>query len=221
VKGRVHYIVPLNDPGVNDREEVERAAAAVARTSNIPSPDAFQGKARKVAKTKILTGEPEPVRSVNELFGTLQDSDHMMGLHIGTGPNVDRVAEEKRNVRVKGYIYAFRKESDNDYHVIIGDAPGTPNPKYLNVEVSGIPADGTAENRARLWDVRKAFKGTFQLGDEGPDSYNRPDPPVPVEITGSLFWDSEHEPPHTVGPNDFKPRTAWEIHPVSGIEFLE
>jgi hypothetical protein len=122
---------------------------------------------------------------------------------------------------VPGFIYAFRKEADNDYHVIIGDAPGTPNPRYLNVEVSGIPVAGSDENRNQLGSVRKTFKETFDLGDEGPDVYQRLQPPVPVQITGSLFWDSEHEPPATVGPNDFKPRTAWEIHPISDIVFID
>jgi hypothetical protein len=52
-------------------------------------------------------------------------------------------------------------------------------------------------------------------------SYFRPDPPVPIRVTGSLFWDVDHEDPPYVGPNDFKPKTAWEIHPISDIEFLE
>jgi hypothetical protein len=42
---------------------------------------------------------------------------------------------------------------------------------------------------------------------------------VPVRVTGSLFWGPEHQPPHTVGPKDFAPGTAWEIHPISAIEF--
>jgi hypothetical protein len=154
------------------------------------------------------------------LRATLRSDDEMGGLGIGKGPTVNRVADEKRNVQVNAYIYAFRKEDDNDYHVILGDPPGTPNPQYLNAEVSGIPITGTDAIRNTLWTVRRAFKQTFQLEDEGPASYFRPDPPVPVRITGSIFWDVEHPPPNTVGPRDFSPGTAWEIHPISAIEFL-
>src|SRR5262249_38046941 len=137
------------------------------------------------------------------------------------GPDVDRVQQEQKNVTVTAYIYAFRKESDNDYHVILGDKPGTRNRKYLNAEVSGIPDIGTDDNRNQLWKVRKAFKQAFELGDEGPDRSYRPHEPIPVKVTGSLFYDVEHVPPHTVGPQYASPKTAWEIHPISGIEFLD
>jgi hypothetical protein len=221
IKGRAYQIFPLGDQGVYDREELEGPAPAVARTANIPESDVFNGKARRVAKTIIFNGQEESFNSIAGLFSTLPESDHMIGLHIGNEPDVKRVAEEKRNVRVNAFIYAFRKEDDNDYHVILGDAPGTPNPQYLNVEVSGIPVGGTDENRNQLWEVRKTFKEAFGLGDEGPNSYHRPHPPVPVQVTGSLFWDSEHEHPQTVGPNDVKPKTAWEIHPISRMVFLD
>ena len=49
--------------------------------------------------------------------------------------------------------------------------------------------------------------------------YVKFDPPIPVRVTGSLFWDIEHPPPNTVGPTDRRPKTAWEIHPVTKIEF--
>src|SRR5262249_7736042 len=106
-------------------------------------------------------------------------------------------------------------------HVILGDPPGAANPRFVNSEVSGIPVAGTDANRTQLWNVRKTFKDAFGLGDTGPKSYFRPHPPVPVRISGSVLWDIEHPPPKTVGPNDFKPRTAWEVHPISKIQFLD
>jgi hypothetical protein len=30
----------------------------------------------------------------------------------------------------------------------------------------------------------------------------------------------DHSPPNFIGPNDFKTKTSWEIHPISKIEFL-
>jgi hypothetical protein len=235
IRGRTHHLYLMNDPGENDREELDTTEAgplSSTSTGGIPKADVFKGTSRRVAKTIILNAPVVDAGSVAELFTTgpdaptrLQSSQHMIAKHIAKGPNVNRVPEERRNVRVSGYIYAFRKEADNDYHVIIGDAPGTPNPKYLNVEVSGIPIGGSDENRQQLWAVRNAFKETFGLQDQSDDaglnSYFRPHPPVPVRIAGSIFWDCEHEPPHTVGPNDFKPLTAWEIHPISELAFLD
>lgn len=126
---------------------------------------------------------------------------------------------EKRQVRVTGFIHAFKKEGDNDYHIILGDGPDAESAVYLNVEVSGIPVGGTNANRQRLIAVRNQFKETFNLGATGPNRYKRPHEPIPVRITGSLFWDVDH-PPGAVGPDDMKPKTSWEIHPVSTIEFL-
>ncbi len=90
----------------------------------------------------------------------------------------------------------------------------------MNVEVSGIPVGGTNANRTQLIAVRDQFKQAFNLGATGPQGYKRPHVPVPVRITGSLFWDVDH-PPGAVGPGDLKPQTAWEIHPVSAMEFLD
>jgi hypothetical protein len=220
IKGRAHYLYDTGEAGEFDQEPIKRVGAAVLKNANIPDTDAFHGTARKIAKTTIFAGEPKTIDSVAALHAWMTPKADMLALMIPKGPDSDRVKQEQFNVTVPAFIYAFRKEDDNDYHVIIGDAPGTPNPRYMNSEVSGIPVEGTEANRAKLWDVRKAFKGAFQLGDEGPKTYFRPQPPVPVRITGSIFWDVDHEK-QVVGPSDFKPKDAWEVHPISAIEFLD
>jgi hypothetical protein len=207
-----------------EKEELLPPSPAFARPADITADDMFTGKVRKIAKVTIFGGDTREFASVQELRAFLADraDDDAMGqLDIGRGPDVNRVDEEKLNVSVRGVIYTFKKESDNDYHVIIGDPPGTPGRKYMNVEVSGIPDIGTDENRNQLVGVRQAFKTTFGLEGSGPDGYHPLDPPVPVRITGSLFWDVEHPPPHTVGPSFAAPKTAWEVHPVSQIEFID
>jgi hypothetical protein len=219
IKGRTYQLLPTGDQGENDQEVVESIEGGFGKGSNIPSQDMFAGKVRRIAKTNILDGQPRAFASVGALRDFLPKDPAMANLGIGRDPASDRVEQEKLNVTLTAYIYAFRKESDNDYHVIMGDAPNTPNPRYVNAEVSGIPNAGTDDNRNQLWAVRKAFQQAFQLGDQGPDAYFRPHQPVPVRITGSLFWDVEHYP-QTVGPRDFAPKTAWEIHPISEIEFL-
>jgi hypothetical protein len=224
IKNKSYRIIPHPDKGYE--EEDERKAATVtpppgAQGSDIPSSDRFEGTARRIAKVNIFNGVVEPqFDTVAKLRTTLQSKSDMKALMIPQTSDSKRVEQEKRNVCVKAYIYAFKKEGDNDYHVILGDAPGTPGLQFLNTEVSGIPVGGTDENRDKLWAVRKAFKDAFSLGNSGPGSYYRPDPPVPVLITGSLFWDVDHENV-VVGPADFKPKDAWEIHPISAIEFLE
>lgn len=50
--------------------------------------------------------------------------------------------------------------------------------------------------------------------------YEKHDPPVPVEITGPLFFDVDHDA-GVVGPQGHRPKTAWEIHPVMDIKFLQ
>ena len=221
IKGKTYQIIPTSERPEIEKEELQPTVPPlVLAQSGIPPTDVFKGTVRRIAKVNIFSGDAKPFDSIAALRESLQQDADMKALNIGKGADVDRVDAEKSNVKVPAYIYAFRKESDNDYHVIIGDKPGTPNLRYLNAEVSGIPVSGSKENRDQLWTVRKAFKQAFQLGDEGPDAYFRPDPPVPVRITGSLFWDVEHWP-QTVGPTDFAPKTAWEIHPISDIEFLE
>jgi hypothetical protein len=220
IKGRTHHLHDTGERGEFDQEEVSRLAAAAPGTAAVPGADAFHGTARRVAKTTVFAGEPKTLESVARLLDWLPGNADMVALAIPHGSGSDRVDQEKFNVTVPAYIYAFRKEDDNDYHVILGDAPGTPGPRYMNSEVSGIPVAGTDANRRTLWDVRRAFKEAFELADEGPVTYHCPDPPVPVLITGSIFWDVEHER-QVVGPTSFKPKTAWEIHPISRIEFPE
>jgi hypothetical protein len=196
------------------------AAAPGGAGATIPSKDKFKGTARRIAKTTIFDAQPQPVTLDALLDELVPTNDAMRGMHISSAPTSNRVDKEKRNVTVSGYVYAYKKESDNDYHVIFGTMPTDGSPaRYMNTEVSGIPIGGTDENRKTLWAVRKAFEGKFELNGGWHGGYDFPDPPVPVRITGSLFWDVDHQN-EFVGPGSNKPETAWEIHPISAIEFL-
>jgi len=222
IKGKQYRIIPTADKGEHAKDEVEKAAELPsAKGTNIPASDVFRGTSRRIAKTTIFNGPVEDFDSVASLLDSLPKNQAMRDKHLSNAPTSNRVAEERKNVRVKAYIYAFKKEDDNDYHVILGDAPDAEDLRYLNAEVSGIPLAGTDANRAQLSAVRTAFKSTFGLGASGPGSYFKPDPPIPVRVGGSLFWDVDHEDPPYVGPQSHKPKTPWEIHPISEIEFLE
>jgi hypothetical protein len=187
-------------------------------------PDVFKGTSRRAAKTSYVEGvAPETFTAISALRATLVPEAQMQALNIpwGSGSqDSDRTDPEKRNVVVTAYIYAFKKETDNDYHVIIGDAPGAPGTQYLNSEVSGLPQQ-EGPQRQKLQGVRTKFKSEFGIGSSGPATYEEPEQPVKVRISGSLFYDMDHSPPRDyVGTGDYQPMIAWEIHPITAIEFL-
>jgi hypothetical protein len=222
IKGKTYRLLDTVDQGEFE-EPVKPTGTVEGASAGISGDDVFNATDRKLPKTTIADAPVEDFASVAALVKdiTTKNSDEKMQKSSGiTKKTMTRVAAENRNVRVKGYIHAFKKEGDNDYHVIFGDAPGGAAPEYMNVEVSGLPVGGTAENRKRLTDVRNEFKTQFKLGRTGPGSFKRPHEPIPVQITGSLFWDVDHKP-GVVGPDDLKPKTSWEIHPISEIVFLD
>jgi hypothetical protein len=166
-----------------------------------------------------LSGPTQTFADLAALFssGLLLPDIQMTKHHppISAGATSGRVTEEQQNVVVTAFLYASSKEPDNDVHCIFGTAPGQPK-QFLNIEVSALPVSGPA--RAQLKTVRDKFKeffGQTHLPDKG---FSKFDPPIPVKITGSTFFDIDH-PPGAVGPTGFKPDTAWEIHPVTDIEF--
>lgn len=220
INGKTYALIDTGERDEKEDEVEKEKITAVA--SDIPDSERYKGKSRRVAKTTIFAGEAKTFDSLADLIAFLPANETMVALEISRAPASKRVEQEQQNVTVTAWLYAFKKEPDRDYHVILGEAPSVPAAQraYLNVEVSGIPADGTANNRNQLWNVRKTFQSRLQLGASGPSRYVRLDPPVPVRVTGSLFWDVDHEKPPYVGPSTHKPKTPWEIHPVSQIEFL-
>ena len=218
-KGKSYRALLSNERGDFEHERAEPLPKTI--TAPQDAEDIFRGKTRAAAKLSIATAQEQTYDSISALIATLQSDDDMKNHDppITKDKDSDRVAEEKRNVTVRAFIYAFRKEADNDYHVILGDDPNSDNVQYLNSEVSGLPTGGPF--KARLTQVRSDFKGHFPADvlEHAKEFYVTFPTPIPVRVTGSLFWDIEHPPPYTVGPTAHKPRTAWEIHPVTKIDF--
>lgn len=128
-----------------------------------------------------------------------------------------RIAEEKHYVRLlkDTYLYAFKKESDNDYHVIIGDNKNVKKATFFNVEISGLPNS----NNKTFTAVRAAFEKQFvQVCSSGYVIFAQN--PIKIQIEGSTFFDVDHKPGQ-IGPVGFQPTTNWEIHPISKITFLQ
>lgn len=214
---RTTQVDPYDPPVTAD--EVRSAAPGLFAAAG----DSFAGTARKAAKLTIAAGAATNFADVKKLIAALPPDDDMIHHKpkIGTGAKSARVSEEKKNVQVKAFLYAASREKDNDFHLIIGrDASATPT--YMTIEVSGLPASSSASH-AKLKKVRDDFKSFFQnlpQGLPGP-TYDFYDPPIPLEVEGSIFFDVSHAGGDHPGPDDLRPDipTIWEIHPVTRIVF--
>jgi hypothetical protein len=174
------------------------------------------GTDRKAAKLSVAPGSTATFSTVASLLDTLPSDQSMLDHHppISKDAKSPRVAEEQGNVQVDAFIYAAKKETDNDFHIIVGDDPDSGSGRFLNVEVSGLPTGG--EFKATLTAARQQFRDLVQGHLPVPTGYHRYQPPIPVTVTGSIFYDVDHLP-GTVGPSFAKPTTAFEIHPVTSI----
>jgi hypothetical protein len=198
-------------------ERVEHEGGAFA-AHGVNDGVSFAGTDRKAAKISIASAPAEHV-ALAELVAELRAQENAMLHHSPPIPKTagsGRVAEEERNVTVDGWIHFAKKESDNDYHVILGSTEDPSSAVLMNVEVSGLPPQNSTAF-AKLSTARQAFEGAFLDGIHSGGSYTQFEP-VHVRISGSLFFDIDHAA-GAVGPNNFRPHTAWEIHPVTQIVF--
>jgi hypothetical protein len=197
------------------------AAADVLVFAAAPPADSFRGTARRAAKISIADAPVEPFGDLPALLASLPPDQQMTSRQpsISEGSRSNRVAEEKRNVRVRAFLYAASREDDNDFHLIVGSAPGTGPLRCMTMELSGLPP---ARNRshARLKQTRDAFKAFFGTDLPG-SSYDFYEPPIPVEIEGALFFDISHATGPRPGPDSLRPfiPTIWEVHPITRIVF--
>jgi hypothetical protein len=205
----VEYVTVKHNEKYEKRKPLPGTAA--------PSQENFEGNDRETAKTSIATAAPREFATVADLLSSgMFVADKKMIAHkppITKDGTSERVSEEKFNVTITGFLYAAKKEDDNDFHCIVGTAKGS-TPHFVNVEVSGLPQ---GQFRAPLKTARDQFKAFF--GDHLPaaGSYAVFKTPIKVQITGSIFFDIDHKA-GVVGPTGMRPTTAWEIHPVT--EFL-
>jgi hypothetical protein len=183
-----------------------------------PSTDDFHGTAREAAKLSIAPGPPQNFSDLGDLLNTLIPDADMRAKNISHDAGSGRLPEEEKLVTVTAFLYAASKESDNDFHCIVGRDPSQ-TARFMNVEVSGLPPSGS-ESLAALSTARNQFKAFFTSGGDSlpAGGYDKYQPPIPITVTGSLFFDVDHVPP-AVGPAGMKPQTAWEIHPVSVMQF--
>jgi hypothetical protein len=206
-----------------DTYEFEKAAAAglpePSVLAPVPTGDKYQGTARKAAKLSIASGPPQSFSDLQKLIDSLPADSAMVKLKppISTATTSNRVAKEKRNVRVRAFLYAASREADNDFHLIVGRDPAKPPERYMTMEVSGL-SPNTAPSFAKLKAVREAFRSFFGTHLPGM-TYDFYDPPIPIQVEGCLFFDMSHGTGSHPGPPSLKSRmpTIWEVHPITNI----
>jgi hypothetical protein len=181
--------------------------------------DNFAGIARMAAKLSIAAAPVENFSDVSKLIASLPPLDTMAKLNIPTTQNSNRVQQEKRNVHVTGFLFAASREADNDFHLIVGRDLNAGQEMYMTMEMSGLPPASTpafaALNAART--TYKQFFGTQNLPGAGYHFYQ---PPIPVQVDGSLFYDASHSTGQAPGPPSLKSRmpTIFEVHPITKIK---
>jgi hypothetical protein len=200
-----------------------RRARTAARTRGGTDQLVFAGRFRAQAKTTKVSGAPKVYASVQEyledVVSPLNDHDVREQFPEVKNRDAGRVEPEKHPVRVHAKLYAVRLEADKDFHCIIGDGESGP---YITAEVSGLPRQGATTAFVGVRKQLRQLVGNSGI-EEAKRRYHRPSPPIPVVVTGSLFYDAEH-PPRSIGPNASGPSrparkavTQWEIHPVHTI----
>jgi hypothetical protein len=215
---RTNEIDSYEGPPLTDSSGV---AMAITVSALAATGDNFRGTARKAAKLSIADAPTESFRDVKNLIGSLP-AESVMKSHnppIKTTATSNRVKEEKRNVRVKAFLYAASRENDNDFHLILGRKHDLTPEMYMTMELSGLPPSSSA-SFPKLKATRDAYTAFFGSNLPGA-SYDFYDPPIPVSIEGSLFFDMTHASGQRPGPQSLKSRmpTIWEVHPITKIVF--
>jgi len=219
--GMKYTVIHTNEVDVYEKGAMA-PGIAVARPA-APAGDNFQGTSRKAAKLSISTANTEKFTDIKNLIASLV-ADAKMKAHkpkIRTTASSNRVKKEERNLHVTAFIYAASREDDNDFHLIIGRRLSATPEMYMTMELSGLPpANSPAFNTLKA--AREAFKNFFKnnAGGQLPGmTYDFYDPPIPVRVDGSLFFDMSHATGTRPGPASLKSRmpTIWEVHPITKI----
>ena len=209
----------------NEVDEYEEIELEGKKKKKAPG-EQFGGTSRRVAKLSLVDEELEEFSDVADLIETLPAHATMKKKKITTDADSDRVPQERRNVRVNpAFLYAASIEDDNDYHLIIGrDPEADGDPVYMTMELSGLPP-ADLPSSAALKKVRTAFKKFFKdfFGNELPGTkYDFYDPPIRIDVEGSLFWDASHATGSRPGPQSLRDDipTVWEVHPIGRMKLF-
>jgi hypothetical protein len=188
----------------------------------VDSSELFLGKVRAQAKTSFLNTLPDTFSSVKALRKYLEADKYMHERTDAKFQDSPRCAEEEKNVVLTDlYIFGVKREDDNDFHLILCSSKKVDKDNvFFSAEISGLP-DPSSPYYATLASVREKFKAYF--GDAAKKETvfvaSAKKPPIHLRsVTGSLFFDNHHYNGHS-SVQGFQSCSAWEIHPVTAIEF--
>jgi hypothetical protein len=188
------------------------------------------GTERWPVKTSLPPGAPTKTMTLadalnlSKLTDVKKDDPRYQSTRI-----MDQPVKEDTLVTISGYLYLVGFESDDcDFHIQISPQPRTSkNPptkddNCIIVEVpSGQYATGIADQveGVRQWVIDNLLhKIPPTIG-----SVHVMDHPVPVTVTGALFYDDAHtylaNGGTGRGKKGMESNTLWELHPVTSIAF--
>lgn len=194
-------------------------------------PDTFTGERREIAKTNIAGGKTTKT-TIPLLYRWFPDEETMR-IDYEVSHSSPRSSIENQNVTVVCWLYTYSYQDDGDFHLIIGSSPNRNNAWFFSAEVSGLPRSSSRNYKYhdRLEKARDQF---LEVIDDcpscSPGRYVQSffDKPLKVEVTGSLYWDTEHTGGRccsgTTRQKDkfvYKSETPWEIHPVTDIHKVD
>jgi uncharacterized protein YceK len=217
--GKTYRYYQTDDPGAQaaTREARQAAIAAATREADVSFDDSnvFKGKARAHAKTTLAHAKLKKFSGLDALVATIPTDEFMLNYDPPIDQDTPRVKEELINVGLCAWIVATKNEDDNDYHIMLSNHDGS---TIFNAEMSGIPPTGSKANRKKIFNARAVFEAFVEKDGRRTGSYTGWGDAVPVYVEGSLFYDTEHKP-GKVGPAFARPKSSWEIHPISKIVF--
>jgi hypothetical protein len=179
--------------------------------------DAFRGVYRKQAKISVSTAPETNFSTVSDLLKSLPSDDSMRNHEPPIDTASARVPEEDRNVAVSALLYAAKKQVSGDFDLLLGDVGARESSGFIMAKVSGLPPAGHPAYET-LSAVRREWKRCFEGNLPGRGGYELYTPPIPIRISGSLLYEGSY-PPGVIGPAGHRPRTNWQIRPVTKIHF--
>ena len=220
-KGPTYRILRTTEVDSYETTPTAKALGNVLKGKQAPAPAAIAAavKTKVPVDDNFAAAPTENFSDVSSLINSLPTVDSMVKLNIPTTTNSNRVQQENRNVHVSGFLFAASREADNDFHLIVGRDPKATQEMYMTMELSGLPPPDSPAfdslNTART--AYKQFFSTQNLPGAGYDFYQ---PPIPVQVDGSLFFDASHSIGQAPGPPSLKSRmpTIFEVHPITKIK---
>ncbi|MGD0711705.1 MAG: hypothetical protein ABR968_11080 [Bacteroidales bacterium] len=207
------------------KEEHFKGTNASFSSNNPADSDKFNGTERKAAKTSVANAYTLEYKNLTSFIKSLPSDSEMGKAHvpdIRTDSNSRRVDEEKKNVHInESWIYAISIQPDGDYRLIVGDSPDIGKAIFFNIVISGLPEENNS-SYVKLSKARQTFKDFFGIKNNCKKStVFILSTPVEIEFSGSLFFDKfNFDSKSENGYKNFKPKSYWEIHPITKIKFL-